>query len=123
MFEITGDVFVKMFKKFKKEVLFFAKRNCNFFGKSILFLNPFVAIFIVYFFNDFCIAAAESLILYILGNFLKEIANQYNYGDDLPRPIERYTKIGKNGEVSVDYKKMHEIVLFLAEYEDYLEKR
>lgn len=52
---------------------------------------------------------------------LRWTAKYYGVDDDLPVPNERFTEVEK-GEVSIDKARLQELILYVAELEDWVEK-
>lgn len=44
-------------------------------------------------------------------------------GNDVPSPVERFTSVSNDGEVTVDVDRMQEMLLYVADVEDYLERK
>lgn len=54
---------------------------------------------------------------------LKNFANRRNLGNSIPVPRERFTKELEEGEFSVDENRLQEMILYVADVEDYLERK
>lgn len=55
--------------------------------------------------------------------YMKEIANRCNKGKRIPIPRERFTEVDEDGEVSIDINRTQELILYVADLEDWLERR
>lgn len=62
------------------------------------------------------------LIFYIVSDLIHRMANKANKGDMVPVPRKRFTEINEDG-YSINQDDLSEIILYLGEVEDYLEKR
>lgn len=63
------------------------------------------------------------LFLLLLSSILKKIANRKGKGYRLPIARKRFTIEGEDGEVSVAETDIQEIILYLNDVENYIEKR
>lgn len=79
----------------------FSKRNEISIGWELMI--PIGALFVVY--------------------FLKQLGNKYGKGTTIPIPDKRFTSIDEDGEVSVSYDRAQEMLLYMADLEDYLERK
>lgn len=55
--------------------------------------------------------------------FLKQLGNKYGKGNTVPIPDKRFTSIDEDGEVSIEYDRTQELILYMADLEDYLERK
>lgn len=55
--------------------------------------------------------------------YLKSTANKLGKGITVPVPEKRFTQVDDDGEVSIENNKIQEIILYLADLEDWLEKK
>ena len=55
--------------------------------------------------------------------FLKQLGNKYGKGTTVPIPDKRFTTTDEDGEVSVAYDRTQEMLLYMADLEDYLERK
>lgn len=55
--------------------------------------------------------------------FLKQLGNKYGKGNTIPIPDKRFTSIDDEGEVSMAYDRTQELLLYMADLEDYLERK
>ena len=55
---------------------------------------------------------------------LKSLANKFGKGTTIPLPRKRFTEVDEeDGEVSVENNRVHELLLYLADLEDWLERK
>ena len=59
----------------------------------------------------------------ILIYYAKNIANKIGKGITVPIPEKRFTEIGDEGEVSIENDRIQEMLLYVADLEDWLQKR
>ena len=69
--------------------------------------------------GELLIPMVVSIVLY----YLKEIANRNNKGYRVPIPKERFTEVDEDGEVSVEVNRMQEMLLYVADLEDWLTRK
>ena len=54
---------------------------------------------------------------------LKSIANKIGKGITIPIPNKRFTEVDDDGEVSVEVNRTQELLLYIADLEDWLERK
>ena len=69
--------------------------------------------------NEIFIPIVFALVIYIL----KLIANKTGKGINLPVPAKRFTQVDDDGEVSIENDRIQELILYLADFEDWLERK
>ena len=55
--------------------------------------------------------------------YLRTFANKVGKGTTIPRPVERFTEISSDGEVSIPQDRVEELILYMADLEDWMERR
>lgn len=55
--------------------------------------------------------------------YLKSTANKLGKGTTIPVPEKRFTKVEDDGEVTVENRRIQELILYLADLEDWLERK
>lgn len=63
------------------------------------------------------------LVVTILTHYLREIANKTNKGNRIPIPRKRFTEIDDDGEVSIRNDRLQELLLYIADLEDWMERK
>lgn len=56
-------------------------------------------------------------------HYIKEFANKSGKGNTIPIPAKRFTEVDDDGEVSVDNKRLQELLLYIADLEDYMTRK
>ena len=124
-------------KKFFSELLFEVKyvvnSSVNYFGKFLIFVMPYVMFYVglkvkggtfVEMFKGYNWALLLIPVLVsIVATYMKWYADVVGKGDNVPRPTKRFTEVSDDGVVSVEYDRMQEMLLYVADVEDYLKKR
>lgn len=59
----------------------------------------------------------------IVVHYLREIANRNNKGARIPVPNKRFTEVSDDGEVNVERKRLQEMILYVADLEDWLHSK
>ena len=119
---------VQAIQKIFNNIKYFIDCNLSSFACIIEFILPYCAFFIGQY--EYQIAGQMTcgreviyiLILYMLILFLKSIANKRGKGDKLPIPSKRFTKRDEINSVSVNNSDLSEMILYLADLEDYIDK-
>lgn len=55
--------------------------------------------------------------------FLRSLANKLGSGDSVPVPTKRFTIVQEDGEVNIENSRIQELILYMADLEDYLERK
>ena len=63
------------------------------------------------------------LIFCILIFFIKSYANKIGKGTTIPIPNKRFTEEDDDGEVSIENRRIQELILYTADLEDWLERK
>lgn len=64
------------------------------------------------------------IMVVIINYYLKSTANKLGKGITVPVPTKRFTEVDdENGEVSVENDRLHELLLYVADLEDWLERK
>ena len=63
------------------------------------------------------------LCLWVIANFIKSVANKLNRGPRIPKPTERFTEADEDGVVSVEEERLEEMLIYMADLEDYMERK
>lgn len=63
------------------------------------------------------------IVLFLISWFLKSFADKIGKGEAPPVPNERFTSEDSEGEVSCEYSRLQEMLLFVNDYEKWLERK
>jgi len=63
------------------------------------------------------------IVVFLISWFLKSFADKIGKGEAPPVPSERFTTEDGDGEVSCEYSRMQEMLLFVNDYEKWLERK
>lgn len=64
------------------------------------------------------IPAGFAVVIYLIRQF----ANKIGKGTTIPVPQRRFTSVDEDGEVSVNQNRLQELILYVADVEDWLER-
>lgn len=63
------------------------------------------------------------MVFLVIVYILHSIGNKANKGSAVPVPRKRFTEVKDDGEVTAEYARMEEMLLYMADLEDYLERK
>lgn len=64
------------------------------------------------------------IVVLVITYYVKEISNRCNKGTTVPTPHKRFTEVDyDSGEVNVRQERLQELILYLADLEDWLERK
>lgn len=122
---IIGEITFEAFYCFAR----FIESNLRNFAAILNVILPYVMYFIGQYvaIDRKCIAVGGELFVPILFTifiyYLKSTANKLGKGITIPVPEERFTQVEDDGEVSIENKRVQELILYLADLEDWLERK
>ena len=110
-------------------IVYFVKNNLMAFANILNIIVPYA----MYFIGQYALTGKIKLIFGvelfiplicgILIFYMKSTANKIGKGTIVPVPNKRFTQIDDYGEVSVENRRIQELILYMADLEDYLERR
>lgn len=63
------------------------------------------------------------IIFCVITYYLRSYANKIGKGTTIPVPDKRFTEVDDDGEVSIPNNRIQELILYLADLEDWLERK
>ena len=63
------------------------------------------------------------IIFCVITYYLRSYANKIGKGTTIPVPDKRFTEVDDDGEVSIPSNRIQELILYLADLEDWLERK
>jgi hypothetical protein len=63
------------------------------------------------------------VIIFLVIYILKSVANKIGKGITVPVPDKRFTQIDEDGEVSIENNRIQELILYMADLEDWMERK
>ena len=108
---------------------YFIENNLNNFARLLNLVLPYLMYLIgQYVYEDRGKFAVGSeifipLIFCIIIYYIRSYANKIRKGTTIPVPNERFTEVDDDGEVSIENNRIQELILYLADLEDWLERK
>lgn len=98
-------------------------------SKLLIIILPYLMLFIgvkEYEVRGYFAIGGEAFIpiaFFLISWFLKSCSNKIGKGETPPIPRERFTTEDGEGEVSCEYSRLQEMLLFVNDYEKWLERK
>lgn len=124
-FRITREIISDVIYGF----LYFIENQLLNFSRLLYFMLPYLMLFIgeyVYRFRGGYAIGSEVFIpvfILIIAWLLRSYANKIGKGTEVPTPEKRFTEISDEGEVLVERERLNELLIYMADLEDYLEHK
>lgn len=119
--EITYDAFCSF--------AYFVKNNLVNFANILNLIIPYVMYFIGQYVaadrNEIAVGGElfVPLVFIVLIYYLRSTANKIGKGTTIPLPDKRFTQVDEDGEVSIEHKRIQELILYMADLEDWMERK
>ena len=123
--EILKSVMREMFSTFK----YVLSTSIYPISKILVFILPYLMLLVgVTIYKDLGLGMKVfflviPILISLLSYFLKSFANKIGKGEAPPIPRERFTSDDGDGEVSVEHSRLQELLLFVFDYEEWLERK
>lgn len=124
--------FINFVKDTALEIMFVFDSLAKHIANILLLLSPYLMLWIsiiyrgdsfVEFCHHYWFLLFIPIVIHIFACFLKYYANVVGTGDVCPVPVKRFTESDDKGMVSVDNSRVQEMLLYVADVEDYLERK
>lgn len=121
LLEITFDIL--------RATGYFIKNNLRVFANLLDLLLPYVMYFVgQYVCKKFGYLNVGSEVMIPLGfvmiiYYLRSTANKLGKGITIPIPNKRFSKVDEDGEVTIENRRVPELILYIADLEDWLERK
>lgn len=63
------------------------------------------------------------VVVVMITYFLHSAANKTGKGNACPVPAKRFTSVDEDGEVSIEHSRIQELILYMADLEDWMERK
>ena len=117
-------IILETLKNIISDISYWLKSNLVVFANLIQLSVPYIMYFIP---GERTAKNVWPLIIPIIGillfRLLNAVANKIGKGNVVPVPSKRFTEISEDGEVSVETARLQEMLLYLADVEDYIERK
>lgn len=123
--EILGVIVIEMFNTF----LYYLSISIYPISRLLIILLPYLMVYITienYKVRGEFVVGIEYLypvFILLVSYILKSFANKIGKGETPPVPKERFTIEDGEGEVSCEYSRLQEMLLFVNDYEKWLERK
>ena len=120
---------IMILKDVIKSVSYFIENNLRNFAKFLNFILPYVMYSIGQYVRNqrgmFSVGGEIfiPLTFCVLIFFIKSYANKIGKGTTIPIPNKRFTEEDDDGEVSIENRRIQELILYTADLEDWLERK
>ena len=108
---------------------YFIKNNLVTFANLLNLLAPYM----MYFIGQYAALGRHDigvggeiftpLIFLVIIFYLKSTANKLGKGITIPLPDKRFTMVDDDGEVSIEHRRIQELLLYMADLEDWMERK
>lgn len=108
---------------------YFIKNNLITFANILNLLVPYIMYFIGQYTalgrHDIGVGGEifTPLIFLVIIFYLKSTANKLGKGITIPLPDKRFTTVDDDGEVSIENRRIQELLLYMADLEDWMERK
>lgn len=119
----------ELVKDFFGTITYFLKSNVRMFSSLLEILLPYG----MYFAGQYTINKGSDIIvdgmiliplfIYFVAYLMKSYANKIGKGNTVPVPAKRFTEIHDGDEVLVENDRIQELILYVADLEDWLERK
>ena len=123
--EILKSVMVEMFNTFK----YVLSTSIFPISKILVFILPYLMLLVgVTIYKDLGLYMKVffliiPVLISLFSYLLKSIANKIGKGEAPPIPYKRFTSDDGDGEVSIEHSRIQELILFVFDYEEWLERK
>lgn len=112
-----------------KGISLFIVNNLRNFANMLVLIAPYLMFFVgqvVYKERGYISAGGElfiPILLLIVVYIIRSFANKIGKGITIPVPSKRFTEVDEDGEVSIRHDRLQELILYIADLEDWLERK
>lgn len=122
-FRITFEILTD----FMGSLLYAVKSNLMNFVRLVEIALPFAMYFIGQYVSCGKLNVGYELLIpvgvLIITGYMKAFANKIGKGITVPVPEKRFTSIDEDGEVSIENSRLQELILYMADLEDWLKSK
>lgn len=118
-------IILEIVKDTLRNISYFIESNLRSFAKILNFALPYVMYMLGQ--HTYKIKLNEELLIpivvFIMIYLVNSYANKIGKGITIPVPDKRFTEVDDDGEVSVENRRIQELLLYTADLEDWLERK
>lgn len=122
---IVGEITVEAFNN----IVYVMKSNLIIYANFLNLILPYIMYIIgqyVAYDRGYIGIGGEILIplaFVVITYYMKSTANKMGKGITIPVPNKRFTEADEYGEVTIEYHRVQELILYMADLEDWLERK
>jgi len=112
-----------------KSISLFIVNNLRNFANMLVLIAPYLMLFVgqaVYKERGYISTGGElfiPILILIIVYIIRSFANKIGKGVTIPIPSKRFTEVDEDGEVSIRHDRLQELILYIADLEDWLERK
>lgn len=112
-----------------KGISLFIANNLRNFANMLVLIAPYLMLFVgqaVYKERGYISAGSElfiPILFLIVVYIIRSFANKIGKGITIPVPSKRFTEVDEDGEVNIRHDRLQELILYIADLEDWLERK
>lgn len=120
---------IKIAKSWLNSVVWFIKNNIRYLASLLQIVLPYLCLYVgeVVYRERGYMAAGGELAVPVIGvsiiYLIREVSNRIGKGSDIPVPYTRFTQVTRDGEVNIDVERLQELTLYMADLEDWMERK
>ena len=120
---------LEIFSDIVQAVNYFITSNLRNFAWFLNFILPYLMYVVgqnVYATRGYLSVGGElfiPIVFCVITYILRSYANKIGKGEIIPVPEKRFTQVDDYGEVSIENNRIQELILYLADLEDWLERK
>ena len=110
-------------------IRYFVTNNLRIFVRILNFILPYIMYIIG---QKVCLERGKiafggelliPIVFCVITYYIRSYANKIGKGTTIPVPEKRFTEVDDDGEVSIRNSRIQELILYLADLEDWLERK
>lgn len=115
------DITITLFIVIKNVIL----RNLQGFINLFKFILPIACLIGGRFLNskEIKITIICIILIYVLMYYIEQFLNRIGKGSNIPVPVERFTIEDEYGEISIENKRISELIIYINDVENWLTKK
>lgn len=123
--KVTGEIIHDVIQA----IHYFITNNLRNFARILNFILPY-AMYVIG--QEVCLEREKiafggeifiPIIFCVITYYIRSYANKIGKGTTIPIPEKRFTEVDDDGEVSIRNNRIQELILYLADLEDWLERK
>lgn len=115
--------FIEIFLDIFYGIGYFIKKNLRSFANILNIACPYLMYLYGFNSNNIGYEVFIPVIIMFIVYFLRALANKLGTGDMVPIPVKRFTEEDEDGEVYIRTDRVQELILYMADLENYLERK